>query len=640
MEGLVGKMATSARAWAARLSPMQFAKKEDGTVTAFAVLIFVLMVGASGIAIDVMRYETQRTQLQYTLDRAILAAASLTQPYDPEGVVRNYFEVSGIENYRLDVRVDEGLNFRRVHAYAELEVRSMFMSLFGIRVMTSPAIGAAEERVRNIEVSMVLDISGSMGENNRMARMQPAAREFVTEVLSANATLNAENLVTVSIVPYNGRVNSGAMIDSVFTFDGTQAISNCARFDPAPTNYAFDHTNGWSTWAPGNWAPSDYTTTAIDPDVPLQRIAHWDLGNVWVDTTFQAPHCQTDGYAEILPWQHEQTVLHDHINSLNAEGWTAIDLGMNWGVGLLDPTANSAVLDLIANGDVHPDFDDRPAPFVDGDDSTLLDDETIKVVVLMTDGANTNQYDINDEFYRLNDGPRPSVIFTYDENDNDAFDPWPGQDRVSIWLEEREQFWIVTGNPRNTTGFWSDEPYSGFDEYPVSFDDWHDPDGNGMTNDGLDARIIAYDAASVQAIVDGDDYDGWSVSWPYLWANYSREFIAEEWLERAERAAGTFSTAGGTNNYHDYFIANSSYLYVNQLSTPIPADRNLRAICDAANTAGIVIYTIAFEAPDRGRDVMQYCATTDATYYDVEGLEISEAFENIARSINQLRLIQ
>ena len=313
---------------------------------------------------------------------------------------------------------------------------------------------------------------------------------------------------------------------------------------------------------------------------------------------------------------------------------------MNWAVGLLDPTANSAVQALIASGDVHPDFNDRPAPFVDGDDSTLLDDETIKVVVMMTDGANTNQFDIADEYYRLGGGPRPSVIFTYDNDDDGLFEPWPGPDRVSIWLESRQEFWIPQGNPRNNAGYWSDAPFNGFGDYPVTFNDWHDPDGNGSTNDGLDARIIAYDAASVQAVVDGDVYRGWSVSWPYLWGTYAREFIAEEWLERSERANGTFSTSGGTNNYHDTFIRNSSYLYVDEFATPIPADRNLRAICDAANSAGIIIYAIAFEAPDRGEEVMQYCATTDATYYNVEGLEISEAFENIARSINQLRLIQ
>jgi uncharacterized membrane protein len=97
----------------------RFMRQEDGTITTFALMVFVLMVAVAGIAIDIMRYETQRVQLQYTLDRSVLAAASVTQPLNPVDVVENYFEISGLQDYRLNVDVEEGLNFRRVEAYAE-----------------------------------------------------------------------------------------------------------------------------------------------------------------------------------------------------------------------------------------------------------------------------------------------------------------------------------------------------------------------------------------------------------------------------------------------------------------------------------------------------------------------------------------
>jgi hypothetical protein len=191
-------------------------RREDGTITTFALMIFILMVAVAGIAIDIMRYETQRVQLQYTLDRSVLAAASVTQPLNPVDVVENYFEISGLENYRLTIDVEEGLNFRRVEAYAELEINTLFMHMFGVRVLTSPAEGAAEERIRNVEVSMVLDISGSMGWNSKLTNMQNAAREFVTTVLQANES-DSGNLVSISIVPYNGMVNLGEPLESVFT---------------------------------------------------------------------------------------------------------------------------------------------------------------------------------------------------------------------------------------------------------------------------------------------------------------------------------------------------------------------------------------------------------------------------------------
>ncbi|MEJ6393954.1 pilus assembly protein TadG-related protein [Gymnodinialimonas sp. 2305UL16-5] len=604
MTGLFSNMASSARAIAARLSPVRFAKRQDGTVTAFAMLIFVLMIGAGGIAIDVMRYETQRVQLQYTLDRAILAAASLTQPYDPEGVVRNYFEVSGIQDYRLDVRVEQGLNFRRVHAYAELEVRSMFMQLFGIRVMTSPAIGAAEERVNNIEVSMVLDISGSMGNNNRMTNLRPAAREFVTEVLRPN-TLEGENLVTVSIVPYNGRVNSGALIGSVFTFDNLHNESNCARFPD-----------------------SAFSQTAIDPAVAIPRISHWDRDNEDDDQLFSRPHCQTDGYAEILPWQHEVQPLHDHINALNTGGWTAIDLGMNWAVGLLDPAANPAVQGLIAAEHVHEDFAQRPAPFEDGDPTTQLDDETIKVVVLMTDGANTRQYDIRDE-YRVGFAP----IFRHLGADEDD----PDDDSWSVWWEDQGQFWVPTDDPREPEGSWQNEPVGGWEAYGMLDTDGEVVDAWATMREEAFNPLIDRDG-------DGnpDELDGYALAWVDLWANYTAEYIAEEWLEEPARASGDweYHDAVADNNSYNYIGWDGNYTWANGQVGRSEADRNLMAICDAAREAGIFVFSIGFEAPSNGQRVMQYCATTPAHYYDVDGVEISQAFDSIARAINQLRLIQ
>lgn len=579
MFGLFHKMQSSAGAMAARLAPRRFMQREEGTVTAFAVMLFVLMVGASGIAIDVMRYETQRTQLQYTLDRAVLAAASLTQPYDPEGVVRDYFSIAGIEGYRLDVRVDEGVNFRRVHAYAELEVRSLFMQMFGVRVMTSPAIGAAEERVRNIEVSMVLDISGSMGDNNRMTNMRPAAREFVTEVLTANDNVNNENLVSVSLVPYNGRVNGGNMIESVFTFDDVHDESNCARFSAA-----------------------DFATTAIDPTVAIQRISHWDRGHEDDDQLFDDPHCQTDEYGAIVPWQHTEATLHAAINGLNTGGWTAIDLGMNWAVALLDPAAAPALTDLIAAGDVDEDFEDRPAPFDDGDPTTIADAETIKVVVLMTDGDNTNQYDLRDRwddsgrYIGFREGYAP--IFLNSTNN-----------QYSVWWEDQGQFWIPAGDPRDASGSWQSQPDGGWSIY-------------GMTSAEFTAdRANAFDSTAAST--------GSVLLWADLWATYTAEYIAEEWFEEPARASDDW-------DFHDDVAGDASYLYAGGTQ----ADTNLRAVCDAANANGIVVFAIGFEAPDRGQEVMRYCASSDAHYYDVEGIEISQAFASIARTINQLRLIQ
>jgi len=510
-----------ARRWLTR-----FARDEGGTITIFALMMFVLMLAAGGIAIDVMRYETQRTQLQYTLDRAVLAAAALNQLEDPETVVLDYFATSGLENYRLDVDVEQGLNYRRVSASAEMDIQAFFMNMFGVRALTSPARGAAEERIMDIEISMVLDISGSMGWNNKIVNMRNAANDFVDTMMLLNT--EEEQQVTISVIPYNGRVNAGSIIESVFTLSDEQTESSCTRFDPG-----------------------DYNTTAINPAVAVERLAHFDRRNYNRNRDFRTPHCQTDDYGAILPWSSDAGDLHGRINSLRANGWTAIDLGMRWAVGLLDPVAQPALSNLITAGVVDADFEGRPYAYDEP--------EVLKVIILMTDGENTNQYDIIQSRKR-----GPSEVYR---------DPNTGN--TSTWVGRYNQYyWQRTGRRY-------DEPDGGANAVPIY--------------------------------------------WPELWGDYT-----------ARRIADRYYYGIGDNSLRNSVRYNSVELYAGRYQ----ADLNLRAICDAANDAGIIIFTIAFEAPQGGRDVMQYCASSEANYYDAAGIEISEAFASIAQSINQLRLIQ
>lgn len=75
-----------------------FRSEEDGGVTIFVVMLFVLMIMFGGIAVDVMRYEWRRVTLQETMDRAMLAAANLVLPPNqtPVSVAQNWFDVAGL----------------------------------------------------------------------------------------------------------------------------------------------------------------------------------------------------------------------------------------------------------------------------------------------------------------------------------------------------------------------------------------------------------------------------------------------------------------------------------------------------------------------------------------------------------------
>ena len=521
--------------------PKGFVQREDGTITVFATVVFVLMIGVGGIAIDLMRYEAQRTQLQYTLDRAVLAAAALDQEKPAQDVVQNYFETAGLGNYRLRVTVDEGINARRVTASAEMEMNTMFMRLFGQRVLSSPAAGAAEERIPNIEVSLVLDISGSM-EGTRMTNLQPAARDFVTSMPASNTNDIGQQFVSISVIPYNGHVNVGTTLSSVYALTGEHNYSRCSRFD-------------WN----------DFTVSGLNPAVPIQRMAHFDIeSTTWSDPIVR-PRCPRDDTGAIIPWSNSEADMHQLINSLTPQGSTAIDAGMRWAVALLDPLARPALNGLTSNGTVHADFTDRPAAYADPN--------TIKVVVMMTDGENTAQYDVNPSF---RSGPSP---FWRDPDDGD----------FSVFYSQWNMYW------QEDAKLWR------------SF-----PDGGGNNNAvRLDYADLWNHIPAAEVREDLFNSDAWAGS--------------NSWRRSAVEAMGA---------QYDFWDIVDEYVWDDE------ADRRLREICNVARTNDIIVFSIAFQAPARGQAVMRHCATTDAHYYEVQSADISDAFTSIARTINQLRLVQ
>ena len=140
----------------------RFAREEDGIMTVWVLFVILMMVTVGGIQLDFMRHELERSRLQAVSDRAVLAAADLDQMQDPKTVVEDYFTKSGMANYLSSVTVDDGLNYRTVSVNASKELDTPYLRKFGVDTMTVPAHSTAEEHVANVEISMVLDVSGSM----------------------------------------------------------------------------------------------------------------------------------------------------------------------------------------------------------------------------------------------------------------------------------------------------------------------------------------------------------------------------------------------------------------------------------------------------------------------------------------------
>lgn len=523
----------------------------------FALVVFIGMLVGAGMAVDFMRYEANRSRMQATLDRATLAAAALNQPLDAEAVVIDYFAKSGLENYTLDVEVDEGLNYKTVTASVTTDLGTYFLNMVGIDILTAAASGTAEERIQNVEISLVLDVSGSMGSYSRLTNLKSAAKEFVSTLLEASDT----DTVSISIVPYNANVVVGARLAQEYTITDEHSYNTCVRF-----------------------AAADFQSAALDPSAAIERLAHFDYSTSSGTSPINNPWCDDDDTRSILAFSTDENDLDDRIDDLFADGNTAADVGMKWGVALLDPSSQSVLNGLIDSGDANAALAGRPVSYDEND--------TIKVVVLMTDGQNTSQYDIK--------AARKSGLS----------DVWidteaTGSDKYSVWDDDYEAYYY----PHD--GSWNDEPL-----------------GAGTVTDTVvtctwkkKGKKLKWVCTEEEVEVEGES-TAYNLTYPELWNTFSTRYV-------------------GSYLYGWSSSMNSNFRY--SYETFVDGDESddrLLDICTAAKNAGITVFTIGFEAPSHGQNIMESCASSSAHYYDVDGLEITDAFNAIAATMQKLKLVQ
>jgi Flp pilus assembly protein TadG len=405
-----------------------FHRAEDGSLSIFALILFVLMAMMGGIAVDMMRHEQRRTALQQTVDRSVLAAASLNQTLDPEVVVNDYFAKAGLSEYLSGVTVTEGINFRTVQAEAQSDLDTFFMRMMGVPTLSVPAGSTAEQRISNVEISMVLDVSGSM-QGAKLTNLKTAARNFVSRVLGPDI----ERRISISIVPYNGQVNLGQNLRQKFNVSHLHGTPNVNCIDLPPTAYNA-LTLSRTALMPQTAHADTFTGTNFDNWYHAIQGHQTNQTNNW---------CPPRANNIVRPLGHSIATLHNQINALEAVGATSINAGMRWGLTLLDPAMRGMVTELVAENVVNASFVGRP---FDWDD-----EETMKVVILMTDGQHFAEERVRD-IYRSGMSP----IWFNASNNLFAIQHTSGRPSTA----GSNQFWFPNRNSGN--GEWRSAMLSGY----------------------------------------------------------------------------------------------------------------------------------------------------------------------------------
>lgn len=337
-----------------------FIDDQSGNVAIICAAAMVPMLVIAGGATDIARHEAFRVQLQDGVDRAVLAAASLTQTRSVEQTVDDYLKtLPFIEQVEVKFTSKTTMNAREVTVAASYNMDTAFLPLIGINAIMVNASATAQEKRSNIELSVMLDISGSMV-GSKYTNLKSAATSFVRTML----TSETRAYTSMSLVPYSGQVNVGQVV-----FDGlgglrTHSNSSCFNFN------VNDYASGWRNFSGKTQVP-DFTRWNSSNDKPT------------LDSNMDAGWCPRE-HTAVSYLSNDANALAARIAGYRMSDGTGSAIAMNYGLMLLDPTAQPMVAQAAAAGIVPAAFSGRPAAFTDPN--------TLKVLVLMTDGAITEQY--------------------------------------------------------------------------------------------------------------------------------------------------------------------------------------------------------------------------------------------------------
>ncbi len=655
-----------------------FREDEEGGMLIFGLFIFVMMLMVGSLAVDFMRLESQRARLQSTIDRAALASADLTQTLDQKAVIWDYVTKAGLKDTVTKIEVRDNGNERSAFVSAEIKLDTLLMQLIGINTLQTAAASKADERTPHIEISMVLDVSGSMTSGDRIGSLKAAAKKFVEITIPETQLATNPAIKSISIIPYNATVVAGPRLLQEFNVSDDHAFSHCVFFED-----------------------KHFETTALSTTEELIRYPHYDPRNkgyeLHPDPYYRAnginerriagPLCNHAGDGPdggelnpILPMQTDQKDLIDHIDDFVADGATGIDIGVKWGLALLDPSLDDAVTNLIADNTSDALAAGRPYAF-DSENSR-------KIMVLMTDGKMNAKPNLLDVF-RIGSTGNPwnwsNVFFSPEENDSslllrgtrviriapdnqndllsdywywiDAgeFMPFPDTPAAKVPLrlanESRrlsrgQLYWNANNNISNLTNYI--ETYGTDEEFELweKRNDWDylgDPgltislNANSLTTytNRLSAARIAEEEDErfvLERLTHPQVFNRWR-EWPFV--NYIyKEPYEDGYLSASEWALYSDPSEDDTSN------SNSSTRMIElcRIARGLKADGSG---IDESNPRRIKIYTVAMDVGEQyAKDLMKDCATDESHFFDITQTQIVDVFEKIAEDVNDLRLTQ
>jgi Flp pilus assembly protein TadG len=574
----------------------RFFENESGSATIFMIFILMIMLMMAGIGVDIMRYETERARIQNALDNAVLAAADMEQTQEPRSVVLDYMDKLASRDSIGNINVIENTNMRQVSADGDFQMNTLFMHLSGVDTLNGNLQTAAIEQAPNAEVSLLLDISGSMQTNNRDDVMRTAAKEFISKVLERNVTQDgfAPTQTSVNVVPFAGQTNPGP---EMFEYLGGERFGTTTSANYFP-EWAQDTSNVVFWFDTDNDGVIDFSAKIEGyPDNDVAMFNKDDLDEYYLYAI---------DYIERVALETMGVQLDGSMEFVGA----SIKGGRQ-------PTSFYSVEgDPVGENDV-PLPDDGPTKFNQTDLSINFNDFYTNIVPNNESSCIEMSYG---DFFNtgLPDSTNQQTphFVNWDFDSTEMEWGWCPSDDFSIEYAQKDELALHT-----------------------FIDDLKLHDGTG-TNYGMKWALALLDPDTQPAfeyLSQRDKVPAEFANRPLRWSEpLSTKYIvvmSDGSIGTQIRPSDTLDLSNDDTELterpaEDTMVASSNFTNL-QL---------FHAQCDLAKAQGVVVYTVAFETSQRAADDLAKCASSPAHFFDVDGLEVVDAFVAIASSIKRLRL--
>ncbi len=550
----------------------KYRTNEDGAMVVLTMFFLIIFLIMASFGMAVMRHEMRRAKLTVANDAAVLACAgapSGTTVAERKAIIEDYYAKNGLAANLNAIDTDgvgtddiiASVNSSKCAATSHFTMNTYLLKLVGVDTLTANAAGTAQITTPKLEVSLVLDVSGSMS-GEKLAALKVAAKDFVTTILDSGAPGD----ISISLIPFSMGVSPSDAIFNALNIDQTHTYSNCIAF-----------------------LGNEFSKTAIDPAIRYRQQIYTLRNNnnsVPMNASDQFwRSCYEDAYIEILPYSMSKIALHNKIDSLVARGNTSGHLGVKWGAALLDPSFQSVATALKASGEMNNALTNVPTDWSEA--------ATLKIIVMMGDGANTTTYYFND--------PNQLLDETVPESHTLPDFRGPGSD-----------MYMVTRNGNNTPLYYLKNPNQNDSNYNKYYDF---ANGSWLTETEFAAL-----PSTLEFYETNNPNNGSALSWEMAWGLITQQ--------RYSRLIDDYTA------WNDY--SNQGRITGSMKNT------RMQSACTAAKNKNVVIYTIGFQVPENGtaETVLRNCAQSPSNYFPANTVNISSAFSAIASNVQNLRLTQ